>query len=1051
MRSIVYYFIKYPIAADLLIFLFSFLGILSIMQLTKSRFPPMQSNLITIETSMSGASPKEIERGVTIKIENELQGITGIKKINSQSQENLSIVNITMTSKADVDQVLRDVKNAIDGINTFPADAEKSIISLKEIKEIAATLALYGDMEHRKLKAIANNIKQELLTLNDISEITFIGNKTEEIEIALSEASLQRFGLDINQVAQAVANKNTDLTAGTIEANGEELTIRAVGKKYYATDLENIVVKNSPSGGNIYLKDVAVLSEIYEDGSIDNYLNGHPAISINVLTTSKQDISNATDKVKDYIDKFNKNNLSGTLSLIEDGSVVVQQRLDMLVKNGLIGMVLVLLVLGLFLNIRLAFWVALSIPVSMLGMFILAPYFDVNVNMFSLFGLILSLGILVDDGIVISENIYKKYEDGMPAYRAAWQGLKEVSAPVLIAVVTTCLFFSLFFFLEGTIGDFVADIGFIVVVTLLISLVEGFLILPAHIAHSKALQRGRKPNKIEKFGTMVFDTMRARLYEPTLRFSLENKLIAFVFFMVPFMILIAMMVGGRLQFNFFPYIDEDVQGVQLEMPAGTTKDKTYALIQNIEQTAIKVNEAFKSERKDGKDLIRDYVVQVGPEKNKASLKLYLLDGETRNMESFHIINAIQKNAGSISEAAFVNFGNVSFFGSAIAISLKGSNYNRLKEVSHKITNGLKTFPEMKSIVDNDEESGKEFNIELTPEAKALGLTLREIAEQLRFSIFGYEVQTLQRGNEEVAVNVRYDQKDIDSYDRLENLKIKINNNEYTLNTIAKFVPTRSTKVIHHEKGLPTITITAEQVDPNESTPEIQAKIEQELLHGLMKSYPDVTYEFAGQSESALETVESSMKVMPVIILLVFFSIVINFRSFKQATVVLILIPFTFIGVAIGHLIHGIPISILSFYGVIAVAGVVINDSLVLVSRMNQLLQTGMSFNEAVFVAGTSRFRAIVLTSVTTIAGLSSLIFETSLQAKLMIPMAISLAYGLASATFIMLLLLPVFLKTQNSMFVWLHWLWEGEEIEKEDVEPAVREWKRLQHENELKS
>ena len=1055
MKSIVNYFIKYPIAADLLILLFSILGIMSILQMTKSRFPEIESKIVTIETVMPGASPVEMERGVTIKIENELQGITGIKEINSASQENISIINVELKSKANKQEALSDIKNAVDGIGTFPDDAETPSVYLQEMKDIAATLVLTGSVSHGQLKKYADTIKQQLIVKKDIADVVLTGNKPVEIEIALHEGSLNRYNLTFNQVARAVSGANIDVTAGTVETDGQQITIRALGKEYSADEIDDAVVKNTPAGGRVLLKDVATVQEQYEKGNTEILLNGKPGIQMEIMTTSKQDITNAVDMVNNYIDTFNAQNATNKLTMVEDGSVVVNQRINLLLKNGLMGIVLVLLVLGLFLNIRLAFWVAISIPVSMLGMFIIAPGFGVNINMFSLFGLILALGLLVDHGIVIAENIYTKYEKGLSANQAAWEGLKEVSSPVLISVVTTGLFFLIFFFLEGTMGDLIADVGYTVLIILIVSLAEAFLILPAHIAHSKALKRGKKPGRIEAFTNNIFETIRVKLYKPALRFSMKHKFPAFAFFIVALIVSVALLSGKHLPFTFFPVVDEDTQSIQLEMPPGTTKSKTYEVIQKITAQIEPVNEHFKSMRKDDKNVIQDYILQMGPEDNEATITLYLLNGEARNLEGFRIVNTIRDKAGSLSEASFINYGTPSFFGSALSIELTGTNYNRLKQVAEEIYIGLKTFPELKSIQKDDEESGEELIVKLTPEAEALGISLRDIIEQLRSGILGYEIQTLQRGNEEVTINLRYANKDLNSFEDIKNLKIKVSNpervwetTEYTLKTVAKLVPTRSIKVKKHENGFPIVTVTAEQVDPSEPTPEIQNKVEKELLNPILKKYPDVNYKFGGQAEAANETIASTRKVTPIILLLVFFSIVVNFRSFRQAILVFILIPFTFIGVAAGHLIHGLPISMLSFYGIIAVAGIVINDSLVFVSRFNQLLQSDVPFNEAVFQAGNSRFRAVVLTSITTIAGLAPLIFETSVQAQLLIPMAISLSYGLLASTLIMLILLPLLLKFHNSISIWFYWLWNGERVAPETVEPAIKELKQLKEQNE---
>ncbi len=1044
MKSAINYFIKYPIAADVILILLSLIGLISLFGLTKSQFPTLPSNIIIIEGKMIGASPTEMERAFAYKVEKEIKSVQNIKKTHSKSQESSCVITVETNTKADINKVLSDIKNAVDKINSFPNDLEEPVIYIRDKKDIAAEFVIYGETDLKTLKYYAQKAETDLLNFEGIAEIKLAGFPEEEIIIAVREYDLNKYRLTFNDIANAVSNTNIDLTAGDLVIDNTEVTIRAKGKKFTAQELENIVIRTTDAGGLILLSNVADISKKWSDSPNRNYFNNKKSASVTVYTTVNEDIIEASEFTKEYISKFNKSNEIIKAEITTDGSILIGQRIDLLVKNGIMGMVLIIIILGLFLNIRLAFWVALSIPVSALGMFILAPYFGVNVNIFSLFGLILVIGILVDDGVVIAENIYEKYEKGMPASKAALEGLTEVLPPIVVALTTTMVFFSVFFFIEGKIGGFVSQIGFIVIATLMISLIQAFFILPAHIAHSKALKRGNKPMKVQMVLDKSIKKFRDKVFAPILNYSLNNKLLAFSVPLVLFILSIAMLIGGQAKMTFFPYIDEDVVNITVTMPSGTTENETKKVLDRIEKASKYVNDSIKSERQDGNEIILSYIKKTGPKGNDGTLSLSLLDGETRNLASADIASAIRKQTGIIYNVESIKFGNSSLFGDAISISLVGDNLNEIREASQFLVNQLKNKPELKDIISSDLQTDNDLNIKLKAKAKSLGFTLREITQQLRNGYLGLEAQSLQIGQDEVKIYVKYADEETKSYGKLEDIKIRKDRNQYPIKELVYFEKSANTLSINHLNGKKRISVKAELVNSKGSVSEALTDINQNIITVIAEKYPDINIVYEGQSETSAETGKSVSKVMPIILLLAFFMIVINFRSFKQATVVLILIPFTFTGIVLGHLIHGEPISVLSFYGIIAVAGVVINDSLVLVSRMNQYLKEGMLFKDAVLKAGVSRFRAIVLTSITTIAGLAPLILETSLQAKFLVPMAISMAYGLAIATFNTLILLPVFLKATNGANKLLYRIWEGETKEDEFFEPVIQEKKAFE-------
>ncbi len=1041
MKALIKYFIRYSNTADVAILLIMVVGGLSLMNMTRSSFPRNESRIILVQCIYPGASPQEVENGVTTKIEDGLEGISGIKKITSTSRENAATITVETLAETDIEVALADVKNAVDRINSFPTGLETPVVYKLENVDLAAEFAISGDVDLRTLKAYGKIAEEELLLQKNISKVTIGGYPDEEIEVAVRENELNTYGLTFDQIAAAIRRSNIDLTGGTFDMGDTEITIRARNKKYDAEGLQNVIVATSSTGTNIRLKDIANITDKWADSPIRTYYNGKPAVTLTVNSTLSEDIIEGSEIVKKYIETFNQKHETVRADMIRDGSIAVRSRTNLLVKNGAIGIVLVLLVLGLFLNPRIAFWVALSIPISILGMFIIAPFFGISVNLFSLFGLILSIGILVDDGVVIAENIFQKYEAGMPAHEAAYKGTIEVVPSIISAVLTTCLFFTIFFFLGGRIGDFISNIAFVVIVVLLFSLIEGFFILPAHIAHSKALRQHAKSNKLEQTTTRFFEYLKNNIYAPMLRFGLDNKFLCFVIFFVLFYFSIGLMRGGVQPFTFFPNIDFDEVGVTFRLPAGTTEDVTTKYLDRIERAAFEVNEEMSQERTDSNKVITGIVRNIGPGANEGNLNIILFDGEQRGIESFKISNAIREKVGPIYEAEQLTFGGIRIFGNAVAVSFLGKNYEQLRTAKTEFKTILNAMPELKDISDDDVLGSQELNMSLRKQAEALGLNLQTIINQVRQGYFGTEVQRLQRGDDEVKVWVRYAESARQSQSGLENMKIRVNGIAYPLKELVNLEAQAGVLNINHVDGRTKIEVTADQSNPDASASEIVAKVQNEVLPGILAKYPEVDVTFGGQSETAGDTGAAMGRVMPIILLLVLAVVTLTFRSFKQAIMVILLIPFAFVGVVAGHMLHGIPVSFLSIFGILALAGIVINDSLVLINAMNTNLRNGIPLKQAVYDASLTRFRPIVLTTVTTVAGLLPIVAERSIQASFLKPMAISLSYGLIAAMFIMLILLPIFIMGFNLISQHLYWLWEGEKLESEEFEAAVREMK----------
>jgi len=1050
-RNLIAYFIKYPVAGNTLMVLIFIFGYFGLQSWKKNFFPVSESRILQIETVYPGSSPEEIEKGIVLKIEDNLRGVTGIEQISSVSQENSGVITIEVERSYNTDLVLQDVKNAVDRIPSFPDGMEPPVIYKKESRNFAISFSLSGDVSLTTLKKFAQKAESDLLAIDGISKIALSGYPDEEIEIALKEDALRAYDLTFLEVSQKVQNANLEVTGGKVRGDKEELIIRANTKGYYADKFKNIVIKTTTDGRIVRLKDVALVSDIWAESPNRSYLNGQPSVIIEVSNTIEEDILFVTESVKEYMEKFNTENSVVKTTLVRDGSTTLNERIDLLVDNGIIGFVLVLLFLAFFLHIRLAFWVALSIPIAFMGMFIVGANSEVSINVISLFGMILVIGILVDDGIVIGENIYKHYEDGKEPMQAAIDGTMQVLPAVFSAVLTTAIAFSTFFFLEGRLGEFAPDMAFVVISTLAFSLVEGAFILPAHVAHSKALSKEAKKNKVEKAFDNIMSTLRDKYYGPFLRFAMKNWVLALSVPIALFIITLGGIRGGIIKLTFFPFIEQDYITVNLEMPSGTRENITEGYLEDIQAAAWRVNQKMSSERADGKDIVENVLLKVGPGTNVGSVTIRLLGTEERQMQSFLISNAIRDEVGEVYEAEKLTFGINTPFGKPVSVSLLGNDLAELNLAKEELKNKLKELPALKDVNDNDKKGARELRLKLKEKAYAMGLTMRDVVGQVRQGFFGFEVQRLQRGLDEVKVWVRYDLEDRGSVKRLENMRIRTASGmQVPLNEIADYEIERGIVAINHLDGRREVRIEAELGDPTASASEIMAEVRAVIIPEVLAKYPSTSVTYEGQSKQQQKTASSGKRVIPIILLLMLAVIVLTFRSLWQAVLVFICIPFALIGVGWGHYFHGHAISLLSMFGIIALIGVMVNDSLVFVSRVNELVKEYKDFDKAVFEAGRSRFRAIVLTSVTTVAGLGPLIFETSFQAQFLIPMAISVAYGMMIATFITLIVLPVFLVMLNRIKVGLNWLWTGKRPTNEEVEPAYIELKSEQLEIDKK-
>jgi len=1059
MKKIITYFIKYPVAVNVIILAFFIFGILGAISMKSSFFPLVDSQLIRISLAYPGASPAEMEEGVVLKIEDNLKGIIGVERVTSVSRENSASVNVEVEKGKNIDVVLSDVKNAVDRVPSFPSGMEPPVIAKVENNRTTISFTVSGEnVSLKALKQYARNVENDIRGIEGISQVAIIGYPDEEIEIAVRENDLRAYNLSITEVANAVRNSNILITGGNIKTADEDYLIRASNRSYYGIELQNIIVRTEVNGNIIRLKDVAELRDTWSENPDRLYYNGNLAIDITVSNTNNEDLISSADKIKEYIYKYNQEQQNVQLTVTSDRSTTLNDRTWLLTKNAISGILLVLFFLALFLNLRLAFWVAFGLPISFLGMFIFAAQLGVTINVLSLFGMIIVIGILVDDGIVIGENIYHHYYDlGKSKIRAAIDGTMEVIPPIVSAILTTIIAFSTFFFVDGSIGSFFGEVSTIVILTLTVSLIEALIILPAHIAHSKALDRkklenggAKKTNKIDAFfkkinkgADAILVKFRDNYYVPFLKFSLHNKFFIFCVFVASFLISFSALKGGVVKSSFFPRIASDRVQITLNMPQGTNEKITDSLISFIEEKVWLVDKEY-TEKQTGKvKVIKNVIKRVGPGSANATLSVNLLPGETRDFSSPEITNAIQQKVGKIYGVESLVFGSGgNFGGSPVAVSLLGNNIKELKAVKDELKQVLENNPLLKDVTDNDPAGIKEVRITLKDNAYLLGLNLQTIMAQVRGGFFGFQAQRFQRGQDEIKVWVRYDKKDRSSIKDLDDMRIITpTGTRIPFSEIANYVIERGDISINHLEGKREIQIRADLKDLSASATEILDNIKTNIMPEILSKYPTVTPLYEGQNREAKKTTDSLNLVGPIILLLIYIVIAFTFRSYSQPILLIIMIPFSMIGVIWGHYIHNMAIGILSFLGIIALIGIMVNDGLVLIGKFNSFLKEGMKFDDALVRAGQSRFRAIFLTSLTTVAGLAPLIFEKSRQAQFLIPMAISIAYGIAIATILTLIMLPMILSVSNTIKVKIKWLITNGKVTREEVERAIIESK----------
>lgn len=1054
MRRLITYFIKYPINGNVLMVLILLFGFMGMFSLRKTFFPETESNIILIQAVYPGASPEEVEKMIVLKIEEGIDGITGIEEVTSNSSENLGMVTVETDKDFDTQILLQDIKNAVDRINSFPDAMEPPSIYIRESMSFGISFALSGDVELKTLKNEAQKIEADLKAMDGISKVEIAGYPDEEIEISFKENELKKYNLSFDQVSIAIRSENVDVTGGKIKTSTQDLQIRGRNKHYSVNEIKEIIISNSDNR-LIKLKDVATVEQKWSDVPNRKFYNNQTGVVITVNNTIHEDVGAIATMVKAYIKDYNAQNEIIQASMIRDGSKTVNERIDLLTNNGLIGFVLVLVFLSMFLHPSLAGWVAAAIPISFAGMFILASFYGITLNVISLFGMIIVIGILVDDGIVIAENIYQHYEKGKEPVQAAVDGTMEVLPAVFSAIMTTVVAFSLFFLMDGRMGDFFPQMGFVVIGTLIFSLIEGAFILPAHVAHSNAVH----PPKTYKFFLLrwinqfftwireVFSKfllwVRVKTYEPMLKFAMKYPLHVVLITVCLMIITIAGMSSGLIKATVFPDIEGENVNVTLKLQPGTSEKVTAKWLDYIESKVVALNEELSAQVSDSAKVFVGIEKTIGPGTENGALNIILMANEERTKYGFkikEITKLMNERVGEIPGAEALSYTVQGPFGRAISIALYSDDNTELEEATELMKQEMEKLGTLMNIESSNKKGMQEVQITLKDKAHMLGFTTFEILNEVRKGFFGVEAQRLQQGTDEVKVWLRYDESDRSSIADLENMRVRLRGTSYLLSDLVDLEVERGIVSIEHLNGKRMVKINADLINPAVDNPQVElGRLEDGAVQQILQDFPSIKYTVEGQIKEQAKTGRSMKYAGPIVLILMLTIIVLTFRSFLQTFAVLTMIPFGMIGVGWGHFLHGHQMSMFSYFGMIALIGIMVNDSLVFISAFNLKLKSGSSFKLALWDAGISRFRPIVLTSLTTIAGLAPLIAETSFQAQFLIPMAIAIAYGLVVATLLTLVFLPSVLVIINKIRFAKEWVLTGKSTLPRDREPAVKE------------
>jgi len=1058
MKSLIKILLKNPVFVNMIMFIVLVSGIIGAFSMTRELFPKFDLDMVSVSVVYSGADPAEIEESICLKLEEAIDGIEGVKEIQTSAREGSGSALVKIEDGYDLNDVYDEIEGAVDVISTFPTGADRPIFKKVKFTGSVLSIIIWGDLPERQLKEAARLLKTELLAIKGISQASVSGIRDYEISVEISEDKLRKYKLSFAMVSEAIKRNSYNYSMGTIRAKDEEYRIRAIGRKYQAREYGEIPIISTPAGTVITLGDIAVIKDTFEDSKMIARFNGKPAVSLDVFKTDQEDTIYISDKVKEFMDRKKKEfPTSINFTVTRDRAKLIRGRLDMLVSNGALGLTLVFLCLWIFLDIRLSFWVTLGIPISLAGAMVIMYMTGCSINMLSLFGFIMVLGLIVDDAIVIGESVYDERSRGASARDAVINGTSVVALPVVAAVLTTVVAFVPLFVVTGVMGKFISQIPIPVIAALGMSLIESLIILPVHLRHLPMMDKLHPPKDFNFVGKLrvkvseKLDYFINEIYSPFLK-----KAIRWRYLMVCIAISVLIIIGGLVKSGivktiFVPRDDSNFIMAKVEMMPGTTIKETEKVAARILVAWQKVAKEYVDSVPADKKLSEGVFTLIGAttrhgggatKTSELEISVDLIDAEFRSVISGDLITAWKKHVGSIAGALKTTFASRGGGpgGSPVAVRIKGEDYESILDAANVLKEKIATYP---GIFDEkiDHDPGKrEFAITMKQSAYHHGLSLADISRQIRGGFYGEKAIQVQSGRDDIDVRLRYPEKGgRNSIEYFKSLYIETpKGKRIPLTSVVdiKLQEGQSSTIRYDRKRV--VDVTAD-LNQKGNIVEIMTDLKMNVFQDIEAKY-SVICDVEGQEKERQEAMGGLYIGFPLAMMGIYFIIASMFRSYIQPVVIMTTIPFGLVGGIIGHIIMGKPLSLLSMFGLVALAGIVVNDAIVLIEAVNGQLEEGVPLRVAVRTGGKRRFRAILLTTLTTSFGLMPLILESSFQAQFLKPMAISIAFGVLFATVITLVLMPCQLLILSDFRRLWHRLWSLEWKSREQLEPRSNKY-----------
>jgi multidrug efflux pump subunit AcrB len=1011
--GIIAWFTHNSVAANLLMWMIIVGGIASIFTIEKQTFPNFDINNIQIQVAYPAAAPQEIEQGILMPIEESLQGLDGIKKIRATATEGMASIIIEVQSGHDLQQLLDEINMRVDAIRTFPENIEQPQIYQMRFNDPVARIQVYGELSERELKELAISLRPAVAAIAGVGRAELEATRAYEVAIEVTDETLQEYALDFDQVAQAVRNSSLDLPGGSIKAVDGNILLRTKAQAYYGNEFAEIVVRTNSDGSRITLADVATINDGFEERTGFSSFNGQQTVMINVFTAEGQNDIDVSAGVRDFVSLKNTE-LPETVALAvwADRSFYLKDRLNLMLKNMAFGGFFVFIILALFLHLRLAFWVLVGMTVSFLGAMALMPAVDdLTINMLTLFGFILVLGIVVDDAIIIGESVFSEIEKSGQSPNSVIVGAKRVAMPATFGVLTTICAFIPMVSIGGMMGAFWGSIGWIVILCLAFSLIESKWILPTHLAQMKSPKSSSdSPNIFVRIRLKTSSSLQSFIehkYQPLLELSLTHRYNTMAIFFALMLVSVGLVKGEFVRWEFFPKLPSDFIQAEIVMENGTNSDVTNAAVKRVGLALEQVDTSLQASNE---EYALIHYFSGSYSETTGIVIVELTKGEDRETNSFEIVNLWREATGAIVGAKSINFSQMMGGpqqGKPISFQLRGNNIEQLRAAALELKQQLTAFEGVYDIEDSYSGGNREILVTLTPKGESLGFTLGNVARQVRQAFYGAEAQRVLRGTEEVKVMVRYPLASRRSVSDLQQMHLRMPSGAMVpFAEIANIEFVESSPSISRIDQFRSVTVSADVEVTIIEARKVIADIKANFESSIAREYPGVSFALEGMSQEEQDSLADLALAAVGALLGIYALLAIPLKSYSQPLIIMSVIPFGFIGALVGHMLLGLSFSILSVFGLVALSGVVVNDSLIMVDFINRARAQGLPIKAAAVQAGMQRFRAIILTSATTFFGLLPIVLERSLQAQIVIPMAISLAFGILFATVITLILIP---------------------------------------------